>query len=90
MIISDTDGGKVLSTRQLQEALNKTMRLIDADAPAVDAVEVVRCRDCNYWLHGECDLVAQRMDGDTIGVGLETDGEHFCSWAERRQDGERD
>ena len=24
------------------------MRLIDADAPTVDAVEVVRCKDCIY------------------------------------------
>lgn len=54
------------------------------DAPTVDAVEVVRCKDCKYWnVHpingklsiGKC-LKLSRVMGDTS----------FCSYGERRTD----
>ena len=48
--------------------------------PTVDAVEVVRCKDCEYWKEGSgifdfspyCELTATKCDG-----------EHFCSWGEK-------
>ena len=48
--------------------------------PTVDAVEVVRCKDCEYWREGSgifdflpyCELTATKCDG-----------EHFCSWGEK-------
>jgi hypothetical protein len=53
------------------------------NAPAVDAVEVVRCKDCTSYDFGEC--VNYRMDM--------SDGAHFypypndfCSYGERRTD----
>lgn len=53
--------------------------IIDIEhAPTVDAVEVVRCKDCKYFV------------GDM--EWCEADDEHpaspdaFCSWAERRSD----
>lgn len=50
------------------------------NAPAIDAVEVVRCEDCEYWRAGSrmfdyesyCELTATRCDGN-----------HFCSWGEK-------
>ena len=51
-------------------------------APTVDAVPVVRCKDCKYYEEtgsggiGTCLL--------TIS-GAEVDG--FCAWGERREDG---
>ena len=51
------------------------------DAPAVDAVEVVRCKDCKYYCNGwHCNLY--------LNVSHETKPDHFCSYGERR-DNER-
>lgn len=52
--------------------------------PTVNAVEVVRCKDCKYYEEtdnriGTCLL--------TIS-GAEVDG--FCAWGERREDGQTD
>ena len=55
------------------------------NAPTVDAVPVVRCKNCKYYEEtgsggiGTCLL--------TIS-GAEVDG--FCAWGERREDGKAD
>lgn len=63
-----------------------------ADAPTVDAVEVVRCKDCIYYEetvgtdsgkpcgYGSCGCAAQ------IITGIIYD-EDFCSYGERKYDG---
>lgn len=53
------------------------------NAPMVDAVPVVRCKDCRHWTEwgsntGSC----SRFALDWIG----TDADDFCSMAERRDD----
>ena len=50
------------------------------DAPAVDAVPVVRCKDCRYFS-------AEDMPSCTSAYGM-TDPEQddFCSYGERRKD----
>jgi len=53
------------------------------DAPAVDAVEVVRCRDCALWKRvdehcGKCPFL--------IGKHQYTVPYHYCSCGERRED----
>lgn len=56
--------------------------------PLLDAVEVVRCKDCKYWdafptasstpfMH-ECGCRYPRRG---------TSADDFCSWGERREDG---
>ena len=52
------------------------------DAPTVDAVEVVRCKDCKYWQdnndgypHEEC----RWGNGETPGAN------DFCSYGERKE-----
>lgn len=52
------------------------------DAPAVDAVPVVRCKDCKCWTEwangtGSCN----RFTLDWIG----TDADDFCSMGEKRR-----
>lgn len=52
-------------------------------APTVDAVEVVRCKDCKHyyadpWGYGNC-----VFEG---GVSRRTKTSDFCSWGERRKD----
>ena len=64
------------------------------DAPTVDAVEVVRCKDCYYCVteksfgkvYHYCEAFEQYAEGDLIGVSLQVNPDHFCSWGERRED----
>lgn len=64
------------------------------EAPAVDAVEVVRCGDCRYYHQyylgkfkeeatgwGRCNLISADTD---MAVG------DYCSYGERREDNEAD
>ena len=56
------------------------------DAPTVDAVEVVRCKDCVNW-HKDtlfCDYMPCG-DGQERVIWYDTD---FCSYGERRTDNE--
>ena len=50
-----------------------------ANAPTIDAVEVVRCKECK-WAGG--DFVCYR------GVMVQHEPEDFCSYGERRGGGE--
>ena len=67
-----------------------------AEAPTVDAVEVLRCRDCKYW--GDEDGKLQRSDGVLFARckvhNYLIDGRHtgwcptendFCSYGERKE-----
>lgn len=47
-----------------------------AKMPTIDAVEVVRCKDCTYW------------DGTCCADFCTTDPDGYCSWGERRKDGQ--
>ena len=60
------------------------------DAPTVDAVEVVRCKGCKYYLNSneKCGLVDTRLRFyETDKVWTE---DSFCSWGERREDEKTD
>ena len=52
-------------------------RKLITEQPTIDAVEVVRCKDCKYY--------------NPIGVCIEMSSavceDSFCCWAERRTDG---
>lgn len=53
--------------------------------PAVDAVPVVRCRDCVYW---DTDWKPNHsIDGEHFCpmISLVTSGEWFCAYGERRE-----
>ena len=52
-------------------------------APAVDAVEVVRCKDCVYWPKAKVN-----RKGFLIcpARGMEITAKDFCSYGERRAD----
>lgn len=61
-------------------------RLMVKNFPTVDAVEVIRCKDCKYWMKtvgddqwslGDCNLFDKHL--------VMCNG--FCAWAERRKDG---
>ena len=48
------------------------------NAPTVDAVEVVRCKDCKYAMH-------DAMFGGYWCGGGKVKADHFCSYGERRE-----
>ena len=52
---------------------NFVMTVIEC-APTVDAVEVVRCKDCKSWKNGDC--YRQEL----------TRPDDFCSYGERRKE----
>ena len=61
------------------------LRSIIDDAPAVDAVEVVRCKDCKFRksaFNGE-DYFCTVWDADESETAYVTDDD-FCSYGERR------
>ena len=49
------------------------------EAKAVDAVEVVRCKDCKHWTMGYCNHFAYYDYEPT------TNEDDFCSYGERRE-----
>ncbi len=51
--------------------------------PTVDAVEVVRCKDCIYWGQGICNLFSEEPDCRYSGHYVHTDPEAFCSYGEK-------
>ena len=70
-----------------------------ADAPTVDAVEVIRCRECMHW--GDQDGKLKNSDGDLFARckihNYLIDGRHtgwcptendFCSYGERKDSDE--
>lgn len=46
--------------------------------PTVDAVPVIRCKDCKYRITANC---------ERFGIKRYTQSDSFCSWAERRGEG---
>ena len=58
---------------------NDAIDAIVESAPTVDAVEVVRCKDCTSLYDGWC-----------IDYGIHMDDNEFCSGGERRQTDETD
>lgn len=54
------------------------------DAPTIDAVDVVRCRDCKYWHSNTefCDIWSYP------NVARRTLNHEYCRRGERREDGE--
>ena len=58
---------------------NGLLNIINS-APAVDAVEVVRCRECISWDKGYCH-VWKANDNENA----ETEPDDFCSYGERKE-----
>ena len=56
--------------------------------PTVDAVPVIRCKDCQYWMknpYRESSVFGLCFKHKDIAIA--TDETDWCSWAERKEDG---
>ena len=48
--------------------------------------EIVRCKDCKYWHSGSCEYPEHVVNSQDYYVGdIETEAEHFCGYADRRE-----
>lgn len=54
-------------------------------APTIDAIEVVRCKDCIWFNKGENEVDSWTSCTAFAGVYLHVDDDHFCSHGERRE-----
>ena len=63
---------------------NGVIRLIE-DAPTIDAVPVVRCKDCRYWGGVTYGYVCSRWSAPLAGFKTCTKPEGFCADGERRR-----
>ena len=59
------------------------------DAPTIDAVPVVRCKDCKHWKFAQHinDNLCHRFDGDPW---IPTEPNDFCSYGERQEGADND
>lgn len=47
---------------------------------------IVRCKDCQYWNNGSCEYPEHAVNSQDYWVGdIETEAEHFCGYAERKE-----
>ena len=67
--------GKGVLNEFMKEYRRSVLRIVD-DAATVDDVEVVRCKDCEYWEHGDCYRLELSRPDD------------FCSYGDRKEKGE--
>ena len=58
-------------------------KLIEA-APTIDAVPVVRCKDCEYWMYEYDDVGLCAVDVPDVD-GVERHASDFCSHGERKE-----
>ena len=61
-----------------------------ADAPTVDAVEVVRCKDCKYYCQDKingviCRHPALDFDTECFDHWINTNPDDFCSYGELKE-----
>ena len=73
------------STKSAYAAFWKAGKIIKK-LPTVDAVEVVRCKDCMYYdakIH-RCDHPNLNYDVECYDQWIDTEPDDFCSYGERR------
>lgn len=55
-------------------------------APTIDAVEVVRCKDCALRDTAACTMTYDFLTGEPLKDRSFSDDDDFCSYGERRDD----
>ena len=85
---SKTDN--VIARAMLSDARRRIQMLI-AYAPSVDAIPVVRCKDCKYYRNhpnGMCYLHTEPKENERgySGEAVCVEPDDFCSYGERREE----
>lgn len=85
------DGRRVIDLVDKRQVLCKAVKAVANNCPTVDAVEVVRCKDCKWYMPGELftDIMfchrLKKENGKPAKYNFCEDD--FCSYGERRTDG---
>ena len=68
---------------------NDALQAVYDNAPAVDAVEVVRCKDCKYFElnHWDGPIITAHEICSKWGRGCKTYKDGYCFLGERKTDG---
>ena len=66
-----------LYTREAEFLLQKVIFLLK-NAPAADAVPVVRCKNCDAWKRNVG--IVESPNGHCFEHDIDTNGQDFCSW----------
>ena len=80
------------ATVMLNQLVHKKLQMLIADTPTIDAVPVVRCKDCRYYDYPFSDSAAARVsDGANperwccrLGLVGAFDKDDYCSHGERK------
>ena len=62
----------------------QTARYEIEEAPTIDAVPVIRCKDCKHWQYDSC--FVDSAEGDAESIILDRFAFDFCSRAERKEE----
>ena len=91
--------GELISRQQAMDAIKEAYEndeMFDGyeyriqELPSIEP-EIIRCKDCKYWNKGSCECREHAVNCQDYMVGdIETEAEHFCGYAERREDGRHD
>ena len=60
--------------------------IIVQEQPTIDAVPVIRCKNCKFSILNNGVYVGSETHGTCIAMGATVDGDDYCSWAERRDE----
>ena len=69
-------------SKQKRIGKNLVIMMLD-ETPTVDAVPVVRCKDCKHWRNSGNNIFGSDY-GTCVECLMDTQQEHFCSYGERR------
>ena len=53
--------------------------------PTIDAVEVVRCKDCKYVRNIESEWICEHLSG-MVGLNVLVNDDDYCSYGERSEE----
>ena len=67
------------------QPIGKALRAMLEKSPTVDAVPVIRCKDCIRWRKSNFDTTVMVCDWDRY----EKTENDYCSWAKRKDDDTR-
>ena len=82
----EASGGHKYYRQGMDDTLHHHMPNIIDDQPTVDAVEVVRCKDCRMLSPDEI-RKAYNAGNFCMRTGLVVHDEDFCSYGERKYNG---
>ena len=68
--------------KDTREAIDTCIAVLDCEPSAVDAVQVVRCKDCKYLMFSDC---YGECGAGHLGIVRPDD---FCSRGKRKEDAE--